>query len=202
MIVDADTNKWARVTLVIGILLLVGTVVTIGFTIYGATQKELLGVEVALNVIQILLIAAAGGAALLAWRKRTKWFVVANLASIALLTLFALIVLILVVAAPKAGVEAMIDGECQKKNLTAEQCDIVKRFSLATSYILQVLTFCYCLCYLGVAGLFFRAVKRNAIPTVRVEPGAVDYGVPSAEGFDDFPSADRVPMLSVSANVI
>lgn len=203
MILDDDTGKWARATMVVGILTLVGALFMIGATIYGATQKTQTSAEAAMAAIQILCVAISGALALLAWRKRSKLFVGANLAFVALLTLLVLVGLIITVAGPTAEyTEQQIDATCQLKNLQESQCDIVKRFTLAGVYVIQVLTLCYCFCYLGVAALFFRAFRRAAHAVPSASSLDDDGAAPNADGFDDFPSAEKVPMLNVSANVI
>jgi uncharacterized membrane protein YgcG len=207
---SADTLKWAKANLAMGVCLLVGAAVLTGVAIYGASQKTQSDVEQGVAAAQILCIVVAGALAIAAYRLRRKLVVYLNAAVLLLLTLVVLVLLIVLLAGPTAAVtEQMVDAECMLRNLQTEQCDIVKRFTLTGVYVVQVVTLLYCVCYLAVALLYVRAFRRDsATATAHISSssnsggGESGTGGSDADGFDDFPAADNVPMLSVSANVI
>jgi hypothetical protein len=201
---SADTIKWAKANLVMGVCLLVGTAVLIGLTIYSAVETTQSGAQQGVAAAQILCVLVAGALAIAAYRLRRKLVVYLNAAMLLLLTLVVLVSLIVLLAGPTAAVtQQMVDAECMHRNLQTEQCDILKRFTLSGVYVVQVVTLLYCVCYLAVALLYVRAFRRDSAPATRFDSSADAAGSPSdADGFDDFPAAEKVPMLSVSANVI
>jgi cytochrome bd-type quinol oxidase subunit 2 len=205
-----DAAKWAKGNLIVGVCVLIGTLVMIGATIYGAAAgapgSSNSAAGQAFEAIEIVLVLCAGALAILAFRMRTKLVVCLNASCFAFLTLLVLIGLIVLLAGPTLeATQEMVDAACQLRNLQPEQCDVLKQFTLIGVYLVQAATLCYCLCYTGVALLYVRAIRADTRATVVRTIGADSYsGAPAndGEGFDDFPAAEKVPMLNVSANVI
>lgn len=202
---SASTQTWSKATLGVGVCMLIGACFMIGSAIYGATQSTQTGGEAAMSAVQIVLVLIAGVVAVLAWRLATKVVVTVNLALFALLTLLTFILLIVIVAGPtKEAADVLVNARCELNHLTAQQCDTLKQFITISIYVFPVLSFLYCLCYLGVSFMYFRSMRRDA-QVVVIGRDAVTNTADDPEGFDDFsnqPPAADIPTLKVSADII